>query len=439
MAQFFVPYSSEFVDVTLEVVELLSRLSDEYAIFLNVQFARQADVIVFAKHAAHLIEIKDKRGTIVIDQNGKWLLEEEGEPIVNVFAGREEDPITQAENTARALEMELKRIYAKGGKKFNGTVAPYVLVPFANDASRSNLSKIRGRWAWICTSPQDLLSSIAKRDERATVKKDFAFAPEDIKLVAQAMRMKPTNEINGVRIAERGATQSNVGSMLHPAADKQHPAGHLSQDGSRRGDQASPRSTYIGLSFLGALAVIGVVGLFVLSASAVLLWNQLMGLFSSSTPGSSSYPVVTPSPFASIPVAVPGQTSIPIPTISASTLVSAGGWSASRNGLILTVEKIEKGANRFRIWMRATNKTNDQLSLPLYGYFFAVDNLGNQYEADPFSSTFPSRIAPGATVSGFAEMSSQLDDDATSLVVTFTHIFGSLSVDSISVENIPVP
>lgn len=181
MARFFIPASSESVyDIPFEVVEFLGRLNDEYTVFLNTQFKRQADIIVFTKHAAHVIEVKDKRGTIVVEPDDRWYVD--GEPIVNVFAKREENPLTQAKNTALALEYELKRIYRRYGKRFNGTVAPYVLIPFANEASRSNLSRIRGGWVWICTSFKDLPNAIARRDENAAAKRDFAFASEDIEL-----------------------------------------------------------------------------------------------------------------------------------------------------------------------------------------------------------------------------------------------------------------
>lgn len=446
MARFFMPASGESAyDIPLEVVNLLARLNDEYTVFLNAQFKRQADIIIFTKHAAHVIEVKDKRGTIVVGQDGKWYVD--GEPIVNLFAGNEENPLTQAQKTADAFEKELKRIYQRRRKKFNGKVAPYVLVPFASEASRSNLSQIWG-WVWILTSYNDLPNAIGKRDKDATVDRDFAFAPEDIDLIAQALGMKPVYEINGVRIFGRDYTSGEVGSTPHPATHQQQSGDHPRRDTSKR-EQIQPRHTTALAAFLSISALIGAIGLCVLLAIAFSLWEIGSNRESLSPPpatGDVPSSIITPSPAASVPSAVPSQAIISTPTEQPPSLSLVpepspitGEWSASRNGLVLTVERIEIGANSFRIWMKATNSTNEVLFLPLFGYFFVVDNLGNQYEAVPFSSTFPIQVAPGATISGFAEMSRRLDDDATSITVTFTKVFGSLSIDSISVEDIPIP
>ncbi len=127
-------------------------------------------------------------------------------------------------------------------------------------------------------------------------------------------------------------------------------------------------------------------------------------------------------------------TASPIPTKTPGP-----GWSASKGGLTLTVQKIERAGNAFRVWMEATNTGKDTLTLPLYMNFFVIDNQGNQYQADPFTSTFPTAVAPGATVSGYALMTPSLDADAANLKAMFATVFGSFAIDSISVENIPVP
>ncbi len=136
----------------------------------------------------------------------------------------------------------------------------------------------------------------------------------------------------------------------------------------------------------------------------------------------------------------------PAPSVTSSTPQQSNnvptgetGWSASRGGLTLTVNQVERTGNGFRVWMTASNQENDTLHLPLYKNFFIVDDLGNQYEADPFASTFPSDIAPGATVSGYALMTLPLDEDATTLKALFSVVYGSLSINGIAVENIPVP
>jgi hypothetical protein len=112
--------------------------------------------------------------------------------------------------------------------------------------------------------------------------------------------------------------------------------------------------------------------------------------------------------------------------------------SAENGGLTLRVDRIEEGAGTFRVHMTATNGTGDKLSLPLFGYFNVVDDMGNQYEASPFSSTFPDDVAPGATISGYANMKTRLNSKASTVKVTFTTVFGSFRVNSITVAEIPV-
>ncbi len=113
------------------------------------------------------------------------------------------------------------------------------------------------------------------------------------------------------------------------------------------------------------------------------------------------------------------------------------GQSATAGGLTLTVNSVEKGTGQFRVHMTAKNQGRDALTLPLFGRFKVIDNLGNQYEADPFDSTFTESVAPGATVSGYAKMKTGLNESATTLKVTFTTVFGSFAVDSITVEGVP--
>jgi hypothetical protein len=114
------------------------------------------------------------------------------------------------------------------------------------------------------------------------------------------------------------------------------------------------------------------------------------------------------------------------------------GKRGAGGGLTLKVDRVETGDGRFLVHMTATNNTKDALRLPLFGYFFVTDDLGNQYKADPFSSTFPQDVAPGATVSGYALMEKPLAPGATKLKVAFTTVFGSFAVKSVSVENVPV-
>jgi hypothetical protein len=115
-----------------------------------------------------------------------------------------------------------------------------------------------------------------------------------------------------------------------------------------------------------------------------------------------------------------------------------GRWSATERGLTLSVDRVEVSSGRFRVWMTATNETNDRLSLPLFGNFSVIDETGKQYEADSFSSTFPRDVAPGASVSGYAEIKEPLRDGARTLKVSFSTVYGLLGPHSITVAGVAV-
>ncbi len=477
MARFFIPASDPFAttDIPVEVIEWLSRLSDEYAVFLGAQFERQADIIIFTRHAVHVIEVKDKRGTIEIDEMGKWWVD--GEPIVNYFAGEEENPVIQAKRTAESLKARLQQIYRKHRKKFQGEVCPYVLVPFASEISRQNLSEVRG-WVWILSSLGELPIAIRKRDERALQRVNFSFAAEDIDLIARELRMRPTDVVNGIRVSALTARSavpsepsSSQPSALPPPATR--PAKPASTQRPRRSGTFPLNRlemVFIAVWLCLTVTIAGTLLLVFFSDLLVLPLTIFRDLSIRSSPLTQTLPAPTPiatlpgnlsetanatatvrpEPTAALlvttvapqptltPTATPTPTPLPTATPTPTPTPVTGEWSATQNGLTLTVERIETGRDHFLVWIRATNKTDQLLTLPLFKNFYVVDNLGNQYEADSFSSTLPEHVAPEATVSGYAKMTRPLDSRATSIKVMFIHIYGSLRIRSIRVENIPV-
>mgnify|MGYP001145157022 CR=1 FL=1 len=468
MAQFFIPAGNRYAttDIDQSTIDLLARYSDEYIVFIGAQFERQADIIIFSQNAVHIIEVKDKRGTITVDEKGKWWVD--GEPISNQFAGREETPVIQAENTASALEQFLRKVYRKRGKKFNAKVFPYVLIPHANQETRSNLRAIRPGWVWLVTSLDDLPNAIAKRDKHAIRGRNFAFDPEDIRYIARELRMAQTDEINGVRIPA-GSAPASPGALqqqeVSPTAqEKIVPVSPTAR--TRRQEKQQKWALWPALAASILLCCLGI-SLLALSFTAL---NGLQGILPERerpiilspsptlAPTSAPVPTVIPSPTqvlfpspmpiqSSSPTPLPSPTLLPSPTPSPSPTPTLSPspvlaeFRQEKNGLVLSVEKVEILNNRFRVWMSVTNQTNGLVSLPLFKNFFVIDNLGNQYEADPFSSTLPQDIAPGATVSGYADIPQPLDGNATSIKVMFNHIFGSLNFPyptSIAIEGIPV-
>jgi hypothetical protein len=456
MAKFF--KRADVRDVTgvdISIVDLLSRYSDEYAIFFETQFKREADIIIFSRNAVHIIEVKDKRGTITIDDEGRWWVD--GELISNRFAGRDESPPIQAENTAIAFKEELQKIYKKMGKKFTGKVYPYVLIPHANEETRSNLREVQYGWARVISSLEDLPRAIAKRDKDAAATTDFVFTPEDIQQIARKLRMVQTYEIGGIRIS--APTEQKISPMP---------------------PEREPSRTKWAKWAKWLFALAGVFLLVTCFAIIFILFSALSGvsgvlpkmekpviqspsptfaqaIIPTPTAVISPTPVVLPSPTptlkkvpspTSAPTAIPSPTKVklpsptptrkPVPNPTPSPVPVEFKWE--KNGLILSVKRVEILKTSFRIWMSVTNNTGETIVLPLFKNFFVVDNLGNQYEADPFSSTLPTHIAPGATVSGYANIPSPVDKNATSIKVIFSDIYGGLKFvsTSIVIEGIPL-
>jgi hypothetical protein len=176
--------------------------------------------------------------------------------------------------------------------------------------------------------------------------------------------------------------------------------------------------------------VLGIIGtiLFVIQLVAVCLWLAVVGAVL------SQFPQFAPTPKRQ--VVFEGERS--------GRGEERPGWGGGErnagggSGLTLKVTKVEKSDRDFLVHMTATNHTKDKLGLPVFKNFYVVDDLGNQYEAEPFASTFPDDVAPGATVSGYAAMTKPLNGQARTLKVTFTTVFGSFAVDSAVVEGVPV-
>lgn len=467
MAQFFRPAGDDFAgtDISLDVIDWLAhRLPEEYAVFIGARAGRQADIVIFSPWVVHVIEVKDKTGVITVDGHGRWLLEEE--PIENIFAGRKESPPVQAQNTAKAFEGFLRSVYNQKGRNFRGKVYPYVLIPHACPETRSNLARWRnqqkGKWVQVATSLEELLTLMRRKDQMAAETVDFYFEVSDILDIASQLNMVPTDTIYGVKIrpdaqrAPRMQTAASHSSETLNSKGWQHPV-------SRQRTNSMPwpviamgvvLSICFGITFI-AISLFGLWRIFALgpafrpgdreNASYVSPppFIQTPAL-SPVVPGSPvSLPSPTPSPFAPLPQPTPLSTvpsPVPPSAIPSPTII-IGEWSKDQRGLVLIVEKVEIFNDHFRVWMKAVNRTDDIVVLPLFGNFFVIDDLGNQYEADEFSSTFPPNIAPGAVVGGYAEIPTAIDPRAKTIKIMFVQIFGSTRFPygtSIVVEDIPL-
>jgi len=124
----------------------------------------------------------------------------------------------------------------------------------------------------------------------------------------------------------------------------------------------------------------------------------------------------------------------------------SGNWTGSIGGLDMTVTKVEAlrqigSKDILRFYVTINNQTTDSITLPLFGYFVAVDNSGHSYKPDVRLSDWPNSFPPGMSLSGSIDLEDPVPQDATTFNLSFTTIFGSLDIGgkSISVTGISKP
>jgi hypothetical protein len=130
----------------------------------------------------------------------------------------------------------------------------------------------------------------------------------------------------------------------------------------------------------------------------------------------------------------------PSPTPSGEDQVSEGPWSGTSDGLTLEVARVVRKADgTLEIDASVDNQTGESVTLPLFGYFVAGDDLGTSYGADLSSSQWTGMFATGHKGSGTIRLSQPINPDATALYVGFTQVFGSPDVQTIEVNGIVLP
>lgn len=122
-------------------------------------------------------------------------------------------------------------------------------------------------------------------------------------------------------------------------------------------------------------------------------------------------------------------------TVVASMLSSSVEIVAAR-AEVLSRENNKKFV---RLYITIENKTSDAVSLPLFGYFTAVDSQGMSYAAKHFASNWPDRFPPEQRVEGSIDLEA-VPMNVSTLTANFT-IFGGLFPlnKNISAKNIRVP
>jgi hypothetical protein len=164
-------------------------------------------------------------------------------------------------------------------------------------------------------------------------------------------------------------------------------------------------------------------------------------------PPPSSPPHIIPdprnSPFPQPPIPIPpsGRPG----SVDATPPPTIGNWTNRVGDLKLTVTKVEvigkTGSGKWlRFHLTVNNETTDAIGLPL-NCFSAIASGGTSYSADIFASRWPTSVPAQKTVRGSVDLSEGVPESVHTVSVSFTQIFGSLSLvgKGITVDEIDVP
>lgn len=197
-------------------------------------------------------------------------------------------------------------------------------------------------------------------------------------------------------------------------------------------------SDRLGILVVATLGIVALVVILILASQSSLSSHEFDG-FGPPPPTSISRVKVTNNPGVEAPTAPPASS-------PQTPRVVLGPWSSKIDGIELIVDKVEilrlAGARKYlRVYMTVDNQTDGTIDLPLFMNFSAIDNDGASYEADAFVSQWPIKFLPRKRVSGSVDLSTSVNEGATSLSIGFSKIFGlqSFGNNSITVDGVKVP
>lgn len=145
------------------------------------------------------------------------------------------------------------------------------------------------------------------------------------------------------------------------------------------------------------------------------------------------------------PTTIPPTPTTPTTSATSGSTQLTGDWEGQTSALTLAVTQVDNDNGTLTLHANVTNGSSDSITLPVYGYLVASDNLGTTYQGDPEASNWGTQgtlnVPSNSTESGTIQLSPLAPAGATSLKVTFTSIFGSLQYvgASLSVSGVPVP
>jgi hypothetical protein len=106
----------------------------------------------------------------------------------------------------------------------------------------------------------------------------------------------------------------------------------------------------------------------------------------------------------------------------------------------VTITETDNQDGHVQLHATIANGSAHALTLPLYGDFVAVDDVGTTYNANSFAPGWHDTVPGGSTITGTIELSELINQQAKRLDISFTTVFGESAPEGgISVKGITLP
>jgi hypothetical protein len=152
--------------------------------------------------------------------------------------------------------------------------------------------------------------------------------------------------------------------------------------------------------------------------------------------GSGTYTVVR-----TLPSIVVRPLPLPVPFAPIHSVNSVKGhWEQQNGGLDLVVTQVDVQGGHVSLHVKATNNSDAAMSLPLFGYFSAIDDADKTYAASPFDSDWTITIPSHGAITGVIKLEGTVSPTARTLTISFTVVFGESAPDGgITIRGVPLP
>ncbi len=399
------------------------------------RWSREVDFALITPYGLHVVEFKNHKGLFWAPPNGPWTIKPpDGEPqeIYNQVGTRRESPVEQASKGRDALKRFLADEF-QVGRHFPARA--YVVLPHAQPV-KTPRTAYRVDIIYGPTWLQDLWASICRY--QAGFSSQPLLSPEALNQIVKILNVEPARlpSLPPVKLPPfEQAARSAVLKAPRPQSRKPRVVPsrpHPWRSATRKKVWAQ---IIAGVLFIFWVILLG-------SATGVMDVRQVRQRFQNLVLGnlSSTVPAVT------VPHSKPTSTLTPRFRVPPSMLLNISPTPIpkmetqdtllvfEKRGFRLVVTRLEIGPSYIRLYLKAENNTPDTIGLPVFKNAYLVDDLGNQYEANPFLSNWPFEIVPGAKVEGTLYFPRRLHSDAHKITLHFSTVYGTFRLRTIRLD-----